>query len=99
MDVLDRLQRWFEENCNGEWEHGNGVRIETIDNPGWHVRILLEDTDLETLEFSEVDERFRGERDWVICQKKGPEFHGHGGAGNLKEILVIFLEWADASLS
>ena len=37
--ILLRLQRWYVSRCDGEWEHGMGVRIETLDNPGWQVVI------------------------------------------------------------
>jgi hypothetical protein len=39
-----RLQRWFERECNGDWEHSYGITIETLDNPGWLVKIDLHET-------------------------------------------------------
>ncbi len=36
--ALSRLQRWYSAQCDGDWEHGLGVRIETLDNPGWMVQ-------------------------------------------------------------
>lgn len=41
---IDRIQSWFAERCNGEWEHEFGITIETLDNPGWRVRIDLAGT-------------------------------------------------------
>ena len=35
------LSDWYESNCNDDWEHGYGVKIETLDNPGWLVQIDL----------------------------------------------------------
>jgi len=32
---LKWLQQWYSEHCDGAWEHGFGITIETIDNPGW----------------------------------------------------------------
>src|SRR3954469_18783567 len=47
-DVLDQLQRWYAQHCNGEWEHSYGISIQTLDNPGWRVKIDLHQTDLES---------------------------------------------------
>lgn len=46
-DALYLLQRWYLGQCNDEWEHSFGVAIETLDNPGWSLRIELEETSLE----------------------------------------------------
>ncbi len=94
-DLLDRLQRWFRSSCNGDWEHGNGVRITTIDNPGWRVRIDLEDTPLQGQSFARVEVE-RDPDDWFHCWVKGDVFNGAGGAINLKDILATFLTWAGA---
>ena len=46
-DVLLRLQAWYADQSDGEWEHSYGVRIDTLDNPGWAVRIDLNGTSVE----------------------------------------------------
>jgi hypothetical protein len=46
MDIFAELQRWYEAQCNGDWEHHNGITIESCDNPGWWVKIDLADTSL-----------------------------------------------------
>ncbi len=33
-DNLAWLLNWFYKQCEGDWEHENGVEIGTIDNPG-----------------------------------------------------------------
>lgn len=38
------LERWYASQCNGEWEHSYGVWIDSLDNPGWQVRISLRET-------------------------------------------------------
>lgn len=57
--LLTWLQGWYTSMCDGDWEHGNGVTIETIDNPGWRLRVQVSDTGLETKSF----DRIRVERD------------------------------------
>ncbi len=48
-DALYLLQRWYLGQCDGEWEHGYGVSIDTIDNPGWRLRVELADTALQEM--------------------------------------------------
>lgn len=35
--LIDRLEDWYQSNCDGDWEHGFGVTIESLDNPGWSL--------------------------------------------------------------
>ncbi len=46
LNSLDRLEQWFRSMCNGDWEHTYGIKILTLDNPGWIVAIELRDTPL-----------------------------------------------------
>lgn len=50
MTAFNFLQEWYSANCNGDWEHQYGVKINTLDNPGWEVVIDLADTKAENLE-------------------------------------------------
>jgi hypothetical protein len=31
--VLERLERWYAAQCNGDWKHTYGITLETLDNP------------------------------------------------------------------
>jgi len=84
--------------CNGDWEHGNGVHVETLDNPGWHVKIDLNDTDLEDIFFPIVKygvgkDSEPDDDNWLVCKVEDNIFHGHGGPEKLEEIFKRFLEW------
>ena len=46
--MIPSLIRWFNERCNGEWEHQNGLDITTTDNPGWLIRIKAELVPIES---------------------------------------------------
>lgn len=92
MDLLAWLQSWYNQQCNGDWEHTQGVKIDTLDNPGWCVDIDLEDTEYEYKEFTLVED-LRTEDDWVVCRVKDGKFDGAGGPLNLEEILGIFHDW------
>jgi len=93
-DQLARLSEWYERQCNDSWEHAFGISIETIDNPGWILRVALRDTELLGRDFPERKIE-RSERDWLICRKVGEQFEGVGGPANLAEIIETFLSWAD----
>jgi len=85
---IEELQRWYESQCDGDWEHEFGVKIGTLDNPGWMVDIDLEGTSLEDME---------PERDWISCDVRENTFRGRGGPLKLGRILRVFLDWAHAA--
>ena len=95
MNELQRLQDWYQAQCNGDWEHSFGIKIDTLDNPGWMVKIDLSETELEGRSFESLE---RGdsdsEADWIMCKTEGAQFVGYGGVYNLSEILRTFLLWA-----
>ena len=94
MTLLKALETWYAENCDGDWEHSYGVTIETLDNPGWSVKIDLNDTPLSDKEFEGIHVD-RTERNWVRCTVEATVFKGYGGPGNLREILEIFVQWGN----
>lgn len=95
MDTLRWLQDWYSQNCNGDWEHSFGVKIDTVDNPGWSVEINIVETNLEHENFDSI-ELERDEEDWYYCIVRDGVFHGAGGARNLEEILTCFRQWASS---
>ena len=96
MNTLQDLQQWYWAHCDGNWEHGYGVEIVTIDNPGWKVTIDLTDTELSSRSFTEV-KRLEHETDWIRCRVRDEKFEGSGGPFMLEEILKVFLTWAKVS--
>ncbi|QGZ48741.1 hypothetical protein GPZ77_10445 [Streptomyces sp. QHH-9511] len=90
--VLDWLQGWYARQCDGDWEHEWGVTIETLDNPGWHVRIDLEGTSLaERGDLEYVLER--DGQDWVFARVRDRCFDASCGPGNLTDVLEMFRGW------
>ncbi len=91
MDELKWLQEWYESNCDGDWEHMFGVKINTLDNPGWMVNIGLSDTvfNLEDCVFEKINID-RSETDWIMCYVEKEVFKGRGGIQNLSEIISVF---------
>ena len=93
MDPLERLQRWYLAQCDGEWEHVYGVEVGTLDNPGWTVKIDLTDTALSAVPFDRLEAHYTDD-DWVVCRVEGYSFHAACGPLNLEEALEVFLDWA-----
>jgi len=100
--MLEELENWYRAQCNGDWEHSYGVEISTLDNPGWIVKINLADTDLERRPFRElsygtgVDSKPIDE-DWLVCKVENNIFHGAGGPSKLRELIRVFLDWAQSN--
>lgn len=89
---IEWLQQWYRDRCNGSWEHDNGIRIDTLDNPGWSVRIDLAGTALESTAMTTVVHD-RGEADWIRLEVKDGQFVGHGDPDKLAEICIAFQRW------
>ncbi len=99
---IQELQRWYRNQCNELWEHRNGVRIDTLDNPGWSLVVDLEGTDLQDVSFRElkrgVDASSNPEHeDWIVCKVEGRKFVAHGGPYRLEEMISTFLAWAHST--
>ena len=94
-DLLARLESWYVSNCDGDWEHQRGLKIGTLDNPGWAVEIDLAGTELEDERFSEL-RRENNENDWYRCWVEGNVFFARGAGRNLRELLTVFLDWVQS---
>ena len=93
MSALQELQTWYLSHCDGDWEHAHGIHIETLDNPGWEVRIDLRDTELANRPFTAFS-NLDPDVDWMECHVEEGQFLAHGGAPMLEPILRAFLDWA-----
>lgn len=89
------LQDWYSAQCNGEWEHMYGIKIETLDNPGWWFRVDLEMTGLIDKPFTPVSENDSSHGRWLDCKVNNiGEWSGSGDETRLAEIVTRFLDWA-----
>ncbi len=91
---LDSLGEWYATQCNGEWEHGYGIRIDTLDNPGWYVVIELTGTALERLRLEKRAVE-KSEQDWFRIEVKDKKFLGVGDPWKLGYIIEEFLRIVD----
>lgn len=102
MSILTRLQAWYTNQCNGDWEHSYGIHIESCDNPGWWVKVNLLGTALLDHKFAEITEGldsqgFPLETRWLCCRIEGGVWHGAGDETKLEHIIKTFLVWAEAA--
>jgi len=93
MNTLEQLQNWYQAQCNGDWEHGAGIKIGTLDNPGWRVKIPLRETGVESKPFEEIS-NLELEDDWLRCWVEDAFFNGVGDPQKLEVILQTFLAWS-----
>lgn len=91
---LEWLQEWFRSQCNGEWEHANGIRIESLDNPGWSLVVDLRGTKLEGHAATPYA-MDRNEHDWVFCKVDAGQFLAHGDPSKLAWMIEYFRQWVE----
>ena len=71
------------------------MSIESLDNPGWRVRIGLHDTKKQNSSSDRV-KIDRTESDWIQYRIEDRGFQIACGPLNLSEAIEIFVRWFDA---
>jgi len=94
MDNIKWIGSWMDQNCDDDWEHCYGIRIETLDNPGWSIEIDISYTSVDDLSL-ELILIERDEDDWIHCRVENNVFKGSGGLYNLNELIDIFRRWVE----
>ncbi len=84
MTSIDLLQDWYRLNCNGDWEHEYGIKIYTLDNPGWGISIDLRRTALEGFEY--FYNKREANNDWIEIKTQNNRIHRLWGSGKVGEI-------------
>lgn len=89
--MINWLQDWFSTHCDGDWEHERGIKIETVDNPGWNIEIDFNDTGINRKnldwELFEVSEK-----NWFGFRIEENVFYASGDPSKFNIILEIFRE-------
>lgn len=91
-ETIDRIQDWYKINCNGDWEHSYGYKIETLDNPGWAIKIDLAETALENLEFNRAYQNPKNNNDWFQIYTENKILNIYCGPENMKSTFEIFFD-------
>ena len=97
-ETIKIIQNWYQQNCNGDWEHNFGIKIESLDNPGWHVIIDLVGTNLEGIEVN-VDTDTSGQNEWHEISIVDNKYIGVGSPEKLEYILDCFAKLVSSGLS
>lgn len=87
--MFEWLEKWYISQCDEDWEHMYGIKITTIDNPGWSVTIDVTGTKIESLEISYILIE-KSDNDWVGYSIVNKKFTGAGDSLKLIEIINIF---------
>ena len=89
------LSHWYSNNCDGNWEHYNGIKIETIDNPGWSVSIDTEGSSIELIDIPQI--YFENEPDdWYGYKVEEKKFEASGDPPKLEYLINIFRKIIDS---
>ena len=93
-DNLLWLLNWSHAHYNEKLGINKGIKISTIDNPGWSLKVSLIETEFEYQSFKAIEIN-RSDDNWIYCSVEEKIFKGYGGSFNLPEILEIFREWVE----
>ena len=91
MDILDWIQDWFKENCDGDWEHSGVIQITSSDSPGWEVEIDISKTSIANLTLDSILNE-NGKDDWYGVKIENQKFSAIGDSGKLIFLLGLFRE-------
>lgn len=95
--IIKWISKWFDSHCDGSWEHDNQIKIGTLDNPGWFIKINVTNTKLEHLDI-EQDIVEHIENEWFVYKLKEGQFIGYGDINKLELLLEKFKELVEANL-
>jgi hypothetical protein len=95
-DGLAYLMAWYASHCDGDWEHQFGVTINTLDNPGWHLKIDLAETELEGVRIEDLGADAEATA-WARWWSDGSTFEGAAGPASLGDLLDSFRMFSEAT--
>ncbi|OYY64615.1 immunity 53 family protein [Sphingomonas sp. 28-62-11] len=102
-DNLNWLTSWYLAECNDDWEHSYGVKIDTLDNPGWTVAIDLQETNLEGRAFESVTvgepaddlDEWKRLGSWWVADVNDNVFKAACGPLDLGSVIGVFRRWVE----
>jgi len=104
MDDLIWLTQWYASQCNDDWEHQYGIKLDTLDNPGWILKINLEETYLESRPFEPQRHNTESPEydpiakiSWWDVRVENKTFRAACGPHDLPIIFSIFRKWGEMS--
>lgn len=97
VDFRDIIE-WYQSHCDDSWEHQYGVRLETLDNPGWQLTVDLIHTDLQGRTMIEVRDGIAPEDhpaapSWIHCFVRDNKFQGACDPTQVARLFEIFTQF------
>ncbi len=77
---------WYKANCDGDWEHSYGVKIETTEE-GRGFQADLADTAYATDDIARRESR-RSDADWLVVELHDGAYRASGGGCSLIDIVA-----------
>lgn len=104
-DNLIWLSRWYLSQCDNDWEHSYGVKIDNLDNPGWSLKIDLTDTEMQGRAFERIEhgepsgdlEEWQRTGSWWVARVEGDAFEVACGPLDLSAAVGVFRRWVEAA--
>ena len=96
VDNLEWLDGWYQQQCNGEWEHSHGMLLEALEQRGWQLTISLTGTSAENTTPKKIS-LGSSTGDWIACSISPDRFEGSGDPRKLEQIIGVFRKWVDAA--
>ena len=91
---LEWLEDWYQQQCNGEWEHRQGMRLEPLEKSGWLLTIDLSGTSAVNARPQQLRLETQG-GGWLACSIAGTCFKGSGDPRKLEQIIGVFRRWVE----
>ena len=88
------LQDWYLRGSDGELGRTYDIQIETLEEPGWSLSIVLDGTMLAERALPELAIE-RTQSDWIHAWKDEHAIHIDCGPLNLTEAIKTFTAWAE----
>ncbi|EKO13451.1 Imm53 family immunity protein [Leptospira kirschneri] len=85
------LMKWYQSQCDGDWEHEYGLKINTNKDQAWQVEIDIRFTELHDFELDTALEQ-KGTNNWYSFSIKDGRFLAEGDSKKLPVILEKFKE-------
>jgi hypothetical protein len=93
-NILKWIENWYKSQCDEDWEHSYGIKIETIDNPGWLLHIDLIKTSLES-DNLDISITKKNENDWYWWKVVNNVFIAAGDPNKLTVLLGLFKKFVE----
>lgn len=94
-DMLTWLSEWYLSQCNGDWEHDYGIKIETLDNPGWSLTVDIGYPPTEMEEPAPWTLVEHGKDDWYGFKVENGKFDAAGDPTKLALLISKFKEFIE----